>query len=638
MDVDVSPTTTFRVNLLGILTENKRPGSISANNILEALYTIPSAAFPVFTESGLWGSNNVYKSNPIAQMASTGYNRNTKRMLQADMRLKQDLSIITPGLSAEFAIAYDNNAVFVEPYTKKYLYQVNIPTMDPVTGAITNVNTANYGEESALAFSSSLESQYMRSGFEGNVKYDHTFGVHGLNLAAIYRQEGYVPDGRNGSRYRQNMLGTASYSFDDKIFVDGVLNYYGTSVLPKENRFKLYPALSAAWIALKDTKTFDYLKVRASWGQSGLDAFGYELDQQYWENGSAYYFKSGNTSYTGIKEGSLPIDNLRCEVADKFNVGADALLFKKLSANIDLFSEKRSNILVPGSTVISSAIGIGVPQLNMGVVNAKGLELTAKWEDKIGDFNYSVGGNVSFVRTEIVENNEGYLPYDYLSAKGNRIGQIYGLEAIGYFNDQAEIANSPVQKFGTVRPGDIKYKDQNNDNQINDDDKKPIGFSNVSPELFYGVQLALEYKSFGVNAHFQGISNYSVMLNTKNIYWPLQNNTNISSWYLEDNIRWTEQTKETANLPRLSTLDNPNNFRASTQWLADGSFLKLRNLKVYYNLPDQLIKKAKLEKVQVYVSGNDLFSMDNIPYLNCEDLSLTYPNLTSFYVGLNVKF
>ncbi|MEA4935267.1 MAG: SusC/RagA family TonB-linked outer membrane protein [Paludibacter sp.] len=638
LDIDITPTTTYQVNLLGMINETKRPGGINANAVIESLYTIPSAAFPVFTESGIWGSDNIFNSNPIADIASTGYNRATNRMLQGDMRLTQNLSMLIKGLSAEIAVAYDNNASFSEPYTKKYQYEINIPTMDPVTGEITNVNTSRFGEESALKFSSSLASQFMRTGLEANFKYDRTFGIHAINAAAIYRQETHIPDGRNGSRYRQYIMGTASYSYDDRIFIDGVLNYYGSSVMSKGNRFKLYPGLSAAWITLADYKAIDFLKFRASWGISGSDAFDYELDRQYWVSGGNYYFISGNTKYTGIKEGALPVAGLTCETAGKFNVGADLSLQHKLILNADVFYERRSDILVDGTSVISSAIGVGIPQLNMGVVDSKGAEISGKWTDKIGDLTYFVGGNLSFVRTSIIENNEGYVPYPYLSQKGNRIGQIYGLEAIGYFRDQDDINDSPVQQFGSVRPGDIKYLDKNGDSQINDEDKMPIGFSNVSPELYYGIQLGFEYRRFGVNAQFQGAGNYSIMLNTKNVYWPLQNNTNISTWYLEENIRWTEATKETANLPRLTTIDNPNNFRASTQWLTDASFFKLRNLKVYYNLPDKMVQKIKLKSAQVYASGNDLFSLDHVPYLNCEDISMKYPNLSTLYVGVNIKF
>mgnify|MGYP000727022882 CR=1 FL=1 len=166
----------------------------------------------------------------------------------------------------------------------------------------------------------------------------------------------------------------------------------------------------------------------------------------------------------------------------------------------------------------------------------------------------------------------------------------------------------------------------------------PVGNINLEPEKTKGYDIGFEYKGFGVDALFQGVGHYSVILNTASVYWPLRNNTNISNWYLNDRIRWTEETKDIANVPRLTTLDNANNFRNSTQWLENGSYFKLRNLNVYYNLPSSWAKKVKMEKIQVYARANNLFSLDHVKYMNCEDLKINYPDMTSVYFGLNINF
>lgn len=132
----------------------------------------------------------------------------------------------------------------------------------------------------------------------------------------------------------------------------------------------------------------------------------------------------------------------------------------------------------------------------------------------------------------------------------------------------------------------------NNDGIIDDNDKHAIGYSSSIPEIYCGIRLGFEYKGFGVDALFQGATRFSKMLNTSSVYWPLRNNTNISNWYLHDKIRWTEETKDIANVPRLSTLNNANNFQNSTQWLVNGEYLKLRNLNVYYDLPKTGYRKS----------------------------------------------
>ena len=384
----------------------------------------------------------------------------------------------------------------------------------------------------------------------------------------------------------------------------------------------------------------DYLKFRASWGRSGNDNIDYELDRRYWNNSGGYQFGDTPQGSSGIIAGPLAMDHVDIERADKYDIGLDLqMLDKRLSMGADFYMDQRRNMLVSAGSLFSEVIGTGVPKQCIGAVDTKGLEVSLTWRDKVGEaFNYYVGGNFSSMKTEIIENGEGYQPYSYLYKKGDRLGQNYGLEAIGYFNDWDDIENSPKQMFSEVRPGDIKYKDQNGDKQIDEHDVVAIGHS-TTPGLFYGINVGFEYKGFGVDMLFQGAGQVSRMLNTASVYWPLRDGkSNLSKWYIEDNVRWTEETKNTATLPRLTTLNNANNFRSSTQWLANGSYFKLRNLNIYYNLPQKWVKSMRMEKCQVYVRGNNLFSLDHIDYSNCEDLSVNYPDLMSVYVGLNINF
>ena len=227
---------------------------------------------------------------------------------------------------------------------------------------------------------------------------------------------------------------------------------------------------------------------------------------------------------------------------------------------------------------------------------------------------------------------------DYLSQKRKPVGQFYGLEAIGFFNSEAEIASSPQQTFSQVRPGDIKYKDQNNDNVIDNNDFKAFGYSTLMPEIYYGLNLGLQWKNLGFKAYFQGTANYSTILNTPGLYMPLGKDSNLSSWYMEDNVRWTQATASEANLPRLSTIENRNNTVNSTLWLADASYFKLRNLYVYYNLPSKWFSKNGKIGMQVYFRGENLFSLDKISYSNPDDVGTYYPDVKSLWCGINFSF
>lgn len=640
IDVDLTSSTQMQFGIVGVLNESKRPDE-TISTIFENLYKVPSAAFPIKTSNGLWGSNLLHNMNPLAVIADQGYYQTNWRKLEANMRITQDLSMLLKGLKAEAAIAYDNTATFWQEGSKTYSYEV-ISYSDE-TGKVGTVYNDNpqYVVNIGSGSNKVLE-QTIRSNWEVKLGYDRAWNNHQLSVAALYRQEMEESLGVNSSWYRHSLMGIASYNFRNKYMVDVVANRYGTSVLLKGDKFRFYPAVSAAWVLsnedfLKDRSFIDLLKLRLSYGRSAIDNLAYGLGKHYWSSLRKYYFGDSNTEVSGYLERKIPMRSLELETADKYNIGLDVQLFKKLSFTADMYYDKRSNILVSNKKV-SGMIGIDVPQQNVGKVESKGLELSLGWNDKIRDFRYYVNGNVSFMDSKVLENGEGYQPYDYLYAKGHKVGQAFGLEAVGYFRDEEDIRKSPVQTFSTVRPGDLKYKDQNNDGRIDAYDEVAIGKSTTVPEMVYGLNLGFEYKGFGVDATFQGVGGISTMLTTPHVYRPLRNNNNISTWYLKDRIRWTESTKDIANLPRLSTLDNANNYRNSTQWLENGSFFKLRNLNVYYNFPQKWSEKLHMDKLQVYVRAQDLFSLDHIDYLNCENLSLGYFDTMSISLGLNINF
>lgn len=644
LDIDITDHTRVMLSMLGLLRENKRPNT-DENTIFATIFNTPSAVFPIKTATDQWGGDNVYfKNNPVAIIADKGYNTRNERLLQSDFRICQDLSLVTRGLNAELGISYDNTAVFQETGSKTYNYETVKSFYNPETLEY-ELLRQTYGDNSALSISNGgLADQFMRSIVEGKLFYDRAFGKHAVHAGFRYTQDAYVPKGRNRTMKRQSFISDACYNYANRYFVNAVVNRSGTSVLSDGDKFRTYPAVSAAWMVSNENfmrdSFIDILKLHASWGRSGRDNIGYDLDEYYWIEASGYMFRNPPAGFGGLIAGTLPITDLNIELADKYDVGLDVRMFDRLSLSADLFLDKHKNELIPTTELYSSVIGTELPKRNLGRKDYSGCDLSLMWRNNTGKyFNYYVGGTFSYVNTKIVENGEGFKPEKYLYKKGHRVGQVYGLEAIGYFSDEADIQNSPVQMFSAVRPGDIKYKDQNNDHRVDQNDVVAIGYSSSLPGISYGISLGFEYKGFGVDAVFHGVSQYSRMLNTSSVYWPLYNNDkNLSMWYVNDKVRWTEETKEIANVPRLTTQSNANNFRSSTQWLVDGSFFKLRNLNIYYTLPERWTKSIKMERCRLYVRGNNLFSLDHIKYLNCEDLTVNYPDLISLFFGINISF
>jgi len=231
--------------------------------------------------------------------------------------------------------------------------------------------------------------------------------------------------------------------------------------------------------------------------------------------------------------------------------------------------------------------------------------------------------------------NEAYKPFDYLRETGNSIGQQFGLQSLGFFQNQNDIDNSPQQLFSQVRPGDVKYKDQNNDGVIDNLDIVPIGYADNTPEMYYSINFGYEMKGFGVDFLFQGIANQTLFLNTKSVFWPLVGNNTITNFSANS---WTPETADTATLPRLTLLDNANNYRKNDIWLAKGDYLKLRRFEVYYNFPERLVSKLKMKKAKIYGRGMNLFSIDAINVVDPEAIGVGYPALASYHLGVKLEF
>jgi len=326
------------------------------------------------------------------------------------------------------------------------------------------------------------------------------------------------------------------------------------------------------------------------------------------------------------------------EKARKINIGFDATLFRGLNVEFDYFMQHRYDIWVDGAGAYSALIGFDAPYTNEGVVDQHGVDVSLDYTHKFGDVTFNLGGTFTYSKNEIKDQAEEPRAYDNLVQTGNPLSSIYGLIAEGLFTSQEEIDASPTQTFSTVRPGDIKYKDVNGDNVIDANDYCKIGYSNVCPEIYYTMHVGLDWRGLGFDAQFQGTGHYSATLNTSGYYWGLINNTNLSQ-YVYDN-RWsTENNDANALFPRLSSSSNANNYQTSTFWLRDRSFLKLRSVEVYYNLPQTLMQKTHFMKgAKLYVRGNDLFCADHLTGQDAEVYGQTTPASRSIILGAQLTF
>ena len=642
IDVDITASTYMRFNLMGQLKEYNNP-NFNANNFYTNMYRIPSAAFPIRHEDGSYGGSLTYQdNNPIAILRDKGHSKTIYGSLYADLRLEQDLAVITPGLKASVGLSFDNQGGMYENSVKTYAYKVHDATIDEMTGAL-SYEPSIYGTNSAILNlgQQGFSSLYLENNLQGKIEYKRGFGDHKVEGAAIYDQYAYITNTRNSSQKRQSVALNVGYNYDDRYLLSVVTSLSGSSFLPDGDKYRLYPAVSGAWIVsneefMKNKSIINYLRLHGSFGISGWDG---SLSHELWRNAYTsygnYYFTDSDTPSYGMGQSVLPIERLTVEKSRRAALGVDlSLLNNRLDASVEGFMERRSDILVSSSNYITGIIGIGVSQENAGINDYRGVSMSIGWEDAIKDFTYGLSGNITFMTSEIVNANQAYQEYDYLYVKGNRVNQRYGLEAIGFFQDQMEINNSPTQTFSAVRPGDVKFKDQNGDAIIDSKDIVKM-YAPSTPEAWFGFNLHASYKSVDISADFQGIAGVTVNLLNSPLYQPLVNNGTISNTFLEREIPWSPDNRENATMPRLTTQANANNYQNSSLWYRNGSFLKLRNLQLGYTLPKAT---TGIADARIYLQGTNLFSFDKIEFTDPEQLNAAYPSTRAFWAGVTFNF
>ena len=638
VDVNITDYTAMKVGVMARLAEfNKTYYQRSSSSIERLLYKIPSAAFPIKQADGTYGGTDTYgAANPVANFQESGQGQYSQTKVLANMTLRQDLSPVLPGLSADATVAFDYIGKLTETASKSYRYAELVDGSLKYTGV----------DSKTVSFSHWFSSLAMKMEFQARMNYERAFGDHHIDAHLAYRQRSWLVSGRNRSYKTQEIIGTASYNWKERIFADVVLNYSGASVFEPGKRFNWYPAINLSGIVLQEPF---YLKAFASFGLSGDfsdimevqndngEYIGPELWRQAYsddQNAHSYSFGQTGTGYGGYAEDDMAATTLAPEQAATANIGLDArFLDRRLGLLAEGFYTSRTKALIKPENV-SGVLGLGLNPQSIGAFKYWGSDLALSWDDKMGELEYGLYANGGLLFSKVVNDGQAYQAYDYLYHKGNSAHQCYGLEAIGYFKDQAEIDAAPRQTFGEVRPGDIRYKDQNSDDKIDDQDIVKMAGTSF-PTFNYGFGLHASFKGFTVYADFQGQAGVTVNLLRSPLYKPIANNYTISLTYLNREIPWTPENADNATMPRLTTQSGENNFQDGSQWYRDGSFLKLRNIGISYTIPKRLLKVCD---ATVSLTATNLFSLDNIQFADPEQLGAYYPTTRVFWASVKFNF
>ena len=663
LEIKLTPLTTVHVGAAGLVISKYQPATpnagqsvaqgtmfsvnrysinrLASEDIVYDAFSIPSALFPVRNFNGTWGGTNLFGNNPLAETGAVGLDMNHIRSFSNEIRLEQDLSKVVEGLSAELFGAYFTQSDYWENKTKTFSYVEVIPQLDE-SGAIIDTTLNYLGKDSDLnPVRYSGNGQITNYDLRGGLNYNNNFGAHNINSWILYQVEQIDLHQENRVYRYSNLAGNILYSYADKYFLDATISYSGTNrIQVKSDRYGLFPAIAGAWLIskesfLEDVDFLTLLKLRASYGKVGNGNIPIaDLTSSKFGGGSSFAFGATHASAGGLQESELGIASKIFESSIESNVAIEARLSDKLDLTAELFNARRKDIFVAAVGRYSTILGLLPQQVPEGEVVNRGYELEGTWNDKSGDFTYFISGMFSRYQNEIINMNEEYRPYDYMKRTGKPIGQYFGLESAGFFSSESEITTSPVQSFGDVQPGDIKYVDQNADDNIDEFDIKAIGNSNF-PEIYYSASLGVGYKGFQISGLFQGTGKSSAYLSSAHVFWPLVGNNNISTWYVN---YWSPGNQSGAELPRLAKMSD-NNYRSNDIWIRDNSYLKLRYAEISYSFPQNFLANfIKLQQAKIYLRGTNLFSLDDIEYVDPENTGATYPVLRTFNAGIQIKF
>jgi TonB-linked SusC/RagA family outer membrane protein len=619
---------------------------MSADKLFSRLSSHRPNAYPIkFSDPGNPGTE-IYgamenanlsssRENIYAEMALGGSKENTVRKGQTNIGFDLSLDRYVKGLSAKAYVTFDVYNYLVVGKNENFSSYRPIFNENSLIGKELLTVEKKVSDKSRIA-----DQMYRNYGYFGQLSYDRTFQAkHQLKSDLVIFQSRRENLGSSQDDVNRTFALRTNYVYNKKWIAELDMAVMGSSRFTKGNRYGYFPTVGVAWIAseekfLKDKEWLDFLKIKASTGLLGTDNyFDFFLFESRWNTSQSTHFgpkleEDVNTS-TLVHVGN---PDLTWEKSFEINIGAEASFLNCLTADFNYFNNYRYDILTP-TTSFSSINGGELMYRNYGSVRNQGVELALEYSGNIGKLHYSIGGNTIWSKAvyEKTDDMEGLS--SNRKKEGKPVDTRFGLIAEGLFKSGDEIAAHPVQDFGPVQIGDVKYANINNDHHINENDMLPIG--NEYPRFQFGLNINLAYKGFELSLSGSGMAQYDIYLN--NSYYWMREDQKYSTFVKNYFNPSTGEGK----FPRLTTQQNQNNYRSSSLWMRSGNFFKLRDAMLSYSLPQNITNKMTLKQVKLFVRGSNLFTVSSIKDLDPEyiDAGVTgYPFFRSFTGGINVVF
>lgn len=676
VSVKLTPTTKAIVRTSGTFDDYNGPigggaeifkQAISTNPVLfPAVFPasdLPSVHHPLFGNAILRGKDGFY-SNPYASMVS-GFQQYNTSTLNVQLELKQDLNFILQGLTMRGMA-----------YTQRYSYFTLDRQYNPFfySATPTNSNAKGYqlsllNEETATEYLNYNEGEKKvntTTYAEVAVNYNHTFNKrHEVGGMLITTLRNYL-NGNAGNLQKslpfRNMgvSGRFTYGFDKRYLLEANFGYNGSERFAANQRYGFFPSIGAAW-NVSNEKFFSpllgvvsKLKLRATFGLVGNDQIGNDEDRFFYLSNvnlndgdrAGWFGEDYGYSRPGVSISRYANNLITWEKAKTTNIGMDLTLFNDFNLVIDAYKQHRSNILMTRA-YIPTTMGLTADvNANVGVAEGKGIDIALDYNKSFTKSWLQLRSTFTYATSNLLVNEEPEYPANmwYLSRVGHPLSEIYGLIAERLFVDDEEVLNSPPQNYGEVAGGDIKYRDLNGDGEITNNDRiNGLGYPQT-PEIIYGFGFSYGYNNFDISIFFQGSARSSFLIDPTKITPFVTDPEDPSKQHgLLDIIakdHWSEDNRNVyAFWPRMSPAMSENNTQASSWWLRNGAFLRLKTAEIGYSLPAKTLKRWGLDGLRVYANGSNLFLISGFKLWDPEQggNGLGYPVQRVFNIGANLS-
>ncbi|RZK58471.1 MAG: SusC/RagA family TonB-linked outer membrane protein [Pedobacter sp.] len=641
VDLKLTEKLTAGLYIQGRVLNSNNPGNFGAESIFNSLRSTPNSAYPIYNADGTYGGSSQFQNNILAQSISAGYSSANTRTVLSDFYFKYNLDDLTKGLWVKARASFFSNL------SENYIRNKTFAVFEQVGGFDTSTPVyRQYNNNGDQANSNNIGFQNKSDFQEFSVGYQRDFGLHGIEGLVLANRDNLV----NGSSLPytiQGISGHLAYNYNKRYLAEVSFSQSGANRYPNDGGFKygFFPAIGLGWNVheedfLKGNNWLNQLKLYSSYGKVGRDNGAYYTYQQVYNGSPSAFFGSSAGAASTIGESFLANPAVTWEKAKMLNIGIDvAFLQNKFSLNVEYYRNNYSDLsIVRGLS--NGMLGISYPNENIGKQRYYGWEAQLNWAERKNNWGYSVRLNASLQNTKLLYSAEANQRYSWMERTGHPVGQSYGYVAEGLFRNQQEITGYPTIEGYVPQPGDIKYRDLNNDGIINQYDQTTIG--SQKPSLFLGTLLAFHLGDFDFSALLQGVVNQEVYL-SGNSFWEFQGGT--AQAYQNHLNRWTPATAATANYPRLTTNSGPrngavNNFVTSSFWLRNGDYLKLRSIELGYRLPSNLTQKIGIKTSRLFVDGLNLWTLssDTFNGADPENFNGAYPIERVFSLGINLQF